>query len=461
MMIRNQENTILHILLLIIDLAGSFLGIIMAFAIRYQSFLGISQNGDSMWIAAILLLVTAFVNVFVSPVSDYITRGNFAEFTDIALRQMISIGGTILLLYLAHRADELSRLVFGYYLVISIFLLWIARLLIKNYLKNHYKNRESAIRLIIIANQDRIPRIVERINNSNEWKRIITETIPVDVEGYDSIIEFAVHNEVDEAFISITDIPSDENYKVFISKLIGMGIKVDIDINQFEMNVPGKKSLDEIGKYAVVSIGKGNLKLSQQFLKRVMDLIGGLIGFIIFTIAFIIVGPLIKFDSEGPIIFVQKRVGKNGRIFDFYKFRSMYKDADARKKELMDQNENTGLMFKMEDDPRITKIGKFLRKSSIDELPQFICVLKGDMSLVGTRPPTLDEYEQYEPWHKARLSMKPGITGLWQVSGRSDIKDFDEVVKLDMQYIDNWSLLEDIKIILKTIGVVLTGKGSR
>ena len=118
-------------------------------------------------------------------------------------------------------------------------------------------------------------------------------------------------------------------------------------------------------------------------------------------------------------------------------------------------------MFKMENDPRITKVGRFIRKTSIDELPQFWNVLKGDMSLVGTRPPTVDEFEHYEAKHKCRLSMTPGLTGLWQISGRSDIKDFDEVVQLDMQYIDDWSILKDIKILLLTIGVVLTGKGSR
>ena len=132
-------------------------------------------------------------------------------------------------------------------------------------------------------------------------------------------------------------------------------------------------------------------------------------------------------------------------------FRSMRADAEVLKKKLMSQNEMQGLMFKMENDPRITKVGRFIRKTSLDELPQFINVLKGDMSLVGTRPPTVDEYEKYEPKHKARVSMMPGLTGLWQVSGRSDIKDFDEVVKLDMEYIDNASFWFDIKIILLTI----------
>ena len=139
----------------------------------------------------------------------------------------------------------------------------------------------------------------------------------------------------------------------------------------------------------------------------------------------------------------------------------MYQDAEQRKKELMERNDMKGLMFKMADDPRITRVGHFIRKTSLDELPQFINILKGDMSLVGTRPPTVDEYRQYEAKHKCRLSMTPGLTGMWQVSGRSDITDFDEVVRLDMEYIDNWKLSKDIKILLKTVKVVLLGRGSR
>ena len=144
----------------------------------------------------------------------------------------------------------------------------------------------------------------------------------------------------------------------------------------------------------------------------------------------------LKLESPGPLFFKQCRVGLNGRYFTMYKLRSMYADAEERKKELMAKNEMNGLMFKMEDDPRITKVGKFIRKTSIDELPQFINVLCGQMSLVGTRPPTVDEYRQYESHHKRRLSMKPGITGMWQACGRSDIENFEDVVRMDVQYID-------------------------
>lgn len=136
----------------------------------------------------------------------------------------------------------------------------------------------------------------------------------------------------------------------------------------------------------------------------------------------------------------------------------MYVDAEERKKELMDKNEMDGFMFKMKDDPRITPIGRFLRKTSLDEFPQFYNILKGDMSLVGTRPPTLDEFNDYTYYHKKRLSFRPGLTGMWQVSGRNDITDFEEIVKLDIEYIDDWSLLLDIKILLKTLVVAFKGK---
>jgi lipopolysaccharide/colanic/teichoic acid biosynthesis glycosyltransferase len=194
-----------------------------------------------------------------------------------------------------------------------------------------------------------------------------------------------------------------------------------------------------------------------------MDVAGGLVGCLATALITIVIAPMIKIKSPGPVFFSQIRVGKNGRPFKIYKFRSMYMDAEERKKELMEANNiKDGLMFKMDDDPRIIKgIGHFIRKTSLDEFPQFWNILKGDMSLVGTRPPTMDEWEKYELHHRKRLAIKPGLTGMWQVSGRSEITDFEEVVALDTKYISEWSLSMDIKIIIKTIKVVLMGSGAK
>ena len=198
----------------------------------------------------------------------------------------------------------------------------------------------------------------------------------------------------------------------------------------------------------------------QLMLKRGMDILGGIVGIILTALITVIFAPIIYIQSPGPIFFSQERVGRNGRKFKIYKFRSMYPDAEERKKELMAQNKMQGLMFKMDNDPRIIPIGHFMRKTSLDEFPQFFNVLKGDMSLVGTRPPTVDEYEQYEQHHKARLAAKPGLTGMWQVSGRSDIVDFEEVVELDKKYITGWNIGLDFKILFQTVKIVITGKGS-
>ena len=187
-----------------------------------------------------------------------------------------------------------------------------------------------------------------------------------------------------------------------------------------------------------------------------MDILAGIVGVILSSPIMLVTAIAIKLDSPGPILFKQTRVGQNGRHFKMYKFRSMYIDAEERKKELLEQNElEGGVMFKIKDDPRITRVGKFIRKTSIDELPQFFNILGGSMSLVGTRPPTLDEVEKYETSQWRRISIKPGLTGMWQVSGRSNIKSFDEIVELDTEYIDNWTLGMDIKIIFKTILVLL------
>ncbi len=198
-----------------------------------------------------------------------------------------------------------------------------------------------------------------------------------------------------------------------------------------------------------------------EFLKRIMDMVGSVIGLIALSPILVIVSLLIKIgDPKGKIIFCQKRVGKNGKIFNMYKLRSMVHNAEELKKDLMDKNEMTGPMFKIKDDPRVTKIGKFIRKTSIDELPQLINVLKGDMSLVGPRPSLPKEVNEFEPWMMKRLEVTPGLTCYWQISGRSNI-DFEEWMKLDIKYVEDRNLLVDIILIFKTFFVLFGDKGAR
>lgn len=380
----------------------------------------------------------------------------------------------IVTLFLIHRVGDLSRLVYGYFLTINIILTYIGRILFKQYMTRVFKTSKYSNRMLLVTTSDRIEQIVENLIGYNEWNRILVGAVITDrsmigealcglpvVADQSTLIDYVVHHDVDEVFIHDSSMMNNPILEGWLAELENMGVIVDINIDIFDMMSSGKKTLNRVGKYAVVTFARNLFSTRQVVAKRVLDIAGSLVGMLILGIAALFVAPAIKLDSPGPVFFGQTRVGKNGRKFTFYKFRSMYQDAEQRKKELMKQNEVKGLMFKMEDDPRITKVGKFIRKTSIDELPQFWNVLKGDMSLVGTRPPTVDEFERYEAKHKCRLSMTPGLTGLWQISGRSDIKDFDEVVKLDMQYIDNWSILKDIKILILTVWVVFTGKGSR
>ena len=281
--------------------------------------------------------------------------------------------------------------------------------------------------------------------------------VPV-VATYDNMFQYVKEQIVDEVFISVPYETGDSLAEV-VNRFEDMGATVHVTIEILNKFDDYHKTFNMLGNIPVVTFSNQSYDWKMLMIKRVMDIAGSIVGLVITAVVTVFLAPPLLIESPGPLFFAQKRVGKNGRFFKIYKFRSMYKDAEERKKELESQNEMNGLMFKMKDDPRITKVGKFIRKTSIDELPQFFNVLKGDMSLVGTRPPTVDEFKQYESHQKRRLSAKPGITGLWQVSGRNEITDFEDVVKLDVQYIDNWSLGLDIKIILKTIKVVFEKGG--
>lgn len=196
-----------------------------------------------------------------------------------------------------------------------------------------------------------------------------------------------------------------------------------------------------------------------EFIKRVIDILGSFTGLLLFSPLFIIIALIVKFTSKGPVFFSQKRVGRNGKAFDMYKFRSMVVNAEELKEKLAAQNEMSGPMFKMKDDPRVTKVGKFIRKTSIDELPQLWNVLKGDMSLVGPRPSLPKEVAQFEGWMYKRLEVKPGLTCYWQVSGRNNI-DFEDWMKLDIKYVEERNFWIDIMLIFRTVGVLFGDKNA-
>lgn len=469
-----KRKSVENILILTVDIICIWISLGLAFKLRFDVFYGTSVYGDQMWQVALITMLYGLVHVLTDFDRHFFRRGFFEEIVAVVRNQLFFSVFWIVTLFLIHRIGDLSRLVYGYFIVLNMVLTYAGRTMFKQFMVKVFKTSKYSNRLLLVTTTDRIDTIIENLIGYNEWNRILIGTvitnqsltgealcgIPV-VADRNTFIEYVVHHDVDEIFINDSSMMSNPLLEDWIAELENMGVIVDINIDMFDIMSGGKKSLNRVGKYAVVTFARNIFSTRQIVAKRALDVIGSLVGMMILGITTLFVAPAIKLDSPGPVFFGQTRIGKNGRKFTFYKFRSMYIDAEQRKKELMEKNEVKGLMFKMEDDPRITKVGSFIRKTSIDELPQFWNVLKGDMSLVGTRPPTVDEFERYEAKHKCRLSMTPGLTGLWQISGRSDIKDFDEVVKLDMQYIDDWSILKDIKILILTIWVVLTGKGSR
>ena len=285
------------------------------------------------------------------------------------------------------------------------------------------------------------------------------------------LINYLSYHWVDEIYI---DIPMGKDLPVeLINEIMDMGITVHAAIPRMEELEARHKNIEWICSKATITTSLGYVSGRDLFLKRLADIAGGIVGCICMGVIFIFAAPAIYLTSPGPIFFKQERIGENGRKFRMYKFRTMVPDAEKRKKEVaMAAGQTDALMFKMEHDPRIIGqrqlpngkwkrgIGGWMRDLSLDEFPQFINVLRGDMSLVGTRPPTVEEWMRYKPSHRARMSTKPGITGLWQVSGRSAIRDFDHVVQLDREYIENWSLLLDFRILLKTVQVVIERKGA-
>ncbi len=346
--------------------------------------------------------------------------------------------------------------------------------------KKRIRNTCERRSLLIVTTSDIVSKVIKNIDINDSDAIFIAGIALLDkdmrgtvmnginvVADYHSVTDYVCREWIDEVFISISE--NNAYPEKLIERFVEMGVVVRMELMHTCRVRWGKQFVEQIGNYTVLTAGINCVTAGQAFMKRAMDIAGGIVGCIITGLLTLFIGPIVYMQSPGPIFFCQVRVGKNGKKFKIYKFRSMYMDAEERKAELMEGNRVAGgMMFKLDHDPRIIGsekgtgkgIGNFIRKTSIDEFPQFWNVLKGEMSLVGTRPPTIDEWEKYDFHHRARLATKPGITGMWQVSGRSEITDFEEVVRLDTSYIENWSFGLDLRILLKTVSAVLKRDGS-
>ena len=457
-------------------LIGSFL---LAMLIRHHTLVLDRQ------IYRILLFVLILADVaaigFINAIHDVLTRDAAKE-----LGATIRLALTVFLIttgfmFSTQTGDEYSRLTMVYTALLHMALGFAARMELKVYRRRRGAMGPKRSMLAVLKKESAEEMLDRLLRNSPEAYQITgvvldhpaekNEILDVPaVSDLEHVSDYICREWIDSVYIDVGS--EDRRIQQLMTDCREMAVPV-------HYHIPGvsryrqKQFVEQIGGSTVLTLSNNYATSTQLFCKRLMDILGGLFGSVMALIVIAVVGPIIKMKSPGPILYRSERIGQNGRHFKMIKIRSMKMNAEAEKEKLQAQNRvKDGMMFKLDWDPRIignvelsdgtkkTGIGEFIRKTSLDEFPQFFNILAGDMSLVGTRPPTPDEWEKYAHRHRARLAIKPGLTGMWQVSGRSEIKDFEEVVKLDTEYIQNWSLGLDLKILFKTILVVIKGKGA-
>ena len=372
------------------------------------------------------------------------------------------------------KIHSISRLQIGYSFLLAALFISIEKIFLIKYFRYQRKKGINIRNFLIVGTGKRAQDFINLINKHAEWGIKAIGLIDDDTSrvsagtmyGYKILgtiddIPNIIHNHVvDEVLFVVPRSWLNKIEKVisYISEVEGIKVSVAIDLFEHHLSKAKYTYLDTL---PLLTFDSAPSELMQLLIKRLLDLFFSIIAMLVISPVFLIAAIFIKVSSKGPVFFRQQRCSLNGRRFTLYKFRTMVADAETKLRELLEYNEMQGPVFKMKNDPRLTKVGKFLRKFSIDELPQFWNVFRGDMSLVGPRPPIPAEVAKYEPWQRRRLSMRPGITCLWQARGRNKINDFNEWMELDLEYIDNWSLWFDFKILLKTVPVVLFGIGAK
>lgn len=473
---KKTKSRLKHIDFILLDMIWLQISFCIAYMLRHG---GGTPYGNPTYRP--LLIVAGLIDLLVifccDSYENVLKRGFYREF--LAVLEETFLIELLLMLYMfsTQSGVEYSRITVYLAGVIYAVFSYLIRLIWKQVVKK-YMVGEGKDSLLLITDERNVSDAIQHIK-SNYGEYRITGLVIADqdrtgetmsgipiVASVENAAEFLCREWVDEVFVALS--AGESMSAGMLDSIAETGVVIHIRLTEMFGNIGRKQVVEKIGGYTVLTTSINYASGRQLFVKRFLDIVLGFIGCVITGILFLFVAPAVYVHSPGPIFFRQERVGRNGKKFTMYKFRSMYMDAEERKKDLMAQNRvSDGMMFKLDFDPRIignkvlpdgttkTGIGEFLRSTSLDEFPQFFNVLKGDMSLVGTRPPTVDEYCKYQLHHRSRLSVTPGITGMWQVSGRSNITDFEEVVKLDRQYIENWSIGLDLKIMLKTLQVVV------
>lgn len=384
----------------------------------------------------------------------------------------VSIGTALIILFMfAAKIEGISRLFIFMISGVSFFLLLLKEFLFRLFALSKKRNDYAFRNILIIGDKKDATVVIKALKGYSFWGLKVFGIIDISegniadkkIEGINimgglkHISEIIVKYPIDEVLIASAI--STDAIQAILEECEELGIKSRISLNYYDLKI-AKPSIESFHDIPILTFSSTPMKVLDLFVKYAFDRVIAFFLLMLLSPVFLVIAVAIKLTSKGPVVFFQTRVGLYGRPFKFYKFRSMYDNAEERLKELQKYNEMEGPVFKMKDDPRITSIGKFLRRSSLDELPQLWNVFKGEMSLVGPRPPIPQEVEKYERWQRRKLSMKPGLTCIWQVSGRNQIVEFDDWMRMDLEYIDNWSLLLDFKLLVKTFFVVLSMSGA-
>ena len=477
---KSEQGWLKHLDFIILDALCAQLAFVLAYGLRFGFREWVYAEGIYRSLAVWMALFGLIISVMFNTMHDVLKRRWPTEVRQTLMQSVLVFGAVVVYLFSIKDAERYSRLVLWATLALYIVLAYALRVVWKRVLKRRRRSDNSRA-MLLIADRSTMAETINRFRAHPLENIGLCGLVPVDWDGTGETVDgipvvatledaaqYICREWIDEVYVSVGNIgmvPYD-----LLDKCREMGVTVHLRMMSLGS---GKQTVEKIAGMPVITHSINITSPGQMMIKRAFDVFAGIALGLVALLAVLIVGPIIKRKSPGPILYAQERIGQNGRKFKMYKIRSMYLDADARKQDLMAQNRVAdGLMFKLDFDPRIignevlpdgtkkTGIGEFIRRYSIDETPQAINLLIGNMSLVGTRPPTVDEWERYELHHRARLAIKPGITGMWQVQGRSKIIDFEEITRLDTEYIANWDIGLDIRILFKTIWVVLQRKGA-
>ncbi len=453
-----EQSTIVRRLVITFDLFLVLAAFPLAFYLRFHR---LPLQSDLRQYG---LIVLAFIPLFLFGLyrQKLYHQLRFISFFNIGKRVtssfIIAFSLAAALLFLSH-ATYYSRLLFLIFSSLSFALILLAKVGLKIFLNRLRRQGYNFRQALLVGSGRKLVELEKFFQQHGSYGIKVLDTLEAKSITPARFEYLLTHNVIDEIYFALDRHDPERPFPIDtyldIAEQAGKTSKIILNINEYRHS---SCDFARLADFPLVVLHPVTLDPDQILIKRLVDIAGALVGMALNAVLFPFLALAIKLDSPGPIFFTQQRVGENGRLFSLYKYRSMNVDAEERKKELADQNELDGAVFKMSNDPRVTRVGRLLRKLSLDELPQFWNVLKGEMSLVGTRPPTPAEVAEYQLQHYRRLSIKPGLTGMWQVSGRNQITDFDQIVALDTRYIDQWSLWLDFKIIFKTVVVLGSGK---